>query len=199
MPLIPGGTWIGIAQDPLGSVVMSYDNYMAGYSNVPGYGDLSPETFGGKRLGGGANQANAGAGVMPLPSPWEGSRTLGKVLGAVGRGLNIFFAASLLSGDTPVPHRGRIQAQGGGLEASVSWAQRTPPTTAEGLAMVESLRTQLTTRQINERSVGFTQAERFISNAGNAGGVDAPVSRSFPPGNAIRVDIEVITGRAFVP
>ncbi|CAD5262043.1 hypothetical protein HALA3H3_930005 [Halomonas sp. A3H3] len=27
----------------------------------------------------------------------------------------------------------------------------------------------------------------------------APVSRSFPRGNAIRVDIEVITGEAFVP
>jgi RHS repeat-associated protein len=96
-------------------------------------------------------------------------------------------------------HRGRIQAQGGGLEASVSWRQMSPPTSAQGVRMLELLRRQLTDRQINERSKGFSQAERFISNAGNAGGVYAPVSRSFPQGNAIRVDIEIITGQAFVP
>ena len=38
-----------------------------------------------------------------------------------------------------------------------------------------------------------------LNNAGNAGGVIAPVSRSLPQGNSIRVDIEIITGRAFVP
>lgn len=96
-------------------------------------------------------------------------------------------------------HRGRIQAQGGGFEASVAWSQLKPPTLSEGLAMVEALKTQLTTKQINARARGFSQAERFINNAGNAGGVSAPVSRSFPQGNAIRVDIEVITGEAFVP
>ncbi len=96
-------------------------------------------------------------------------------------------------------HRGRIQAQGGGLEASVSWRQMSPPTSAQGVRMLELLKRQLTDRQINERSKGFSQAERFISNAGNVGGVYAPVSRSFPQGNAIRVDIEIITGQAFVP
>lgn len=74
-----------------------------------------------------------------------------------------------------------------------------PPTSAEGLSMLEALKTQLTERQLNERARAFSQAERFINNAGNAGGVVAPVSRSFPQGNAIRVDIEIITGQAFVP
>jgi hypothetical protein len=65
--------------------------------------------------------------------------------------------------------------------------------------MLETLKGQLTDKHVSERSKGFSQAECFINNAGNVGGVYAPVSRSFPQGNAIRVDIEIITGQAFVP
>ena len=41
----------------------------------------------------------------------------------------------------------------------------------------------------------------FIGAAGAAGGVSAPVSKSYSDGgrNCPRVDIEVIKGRAFVP
>ncbi len=40
--------------------------------------------------------------------------------------------------------------------------------------MLEELQTQLTKRQIRERARGFSQAESFINNAGNVGGVMAP-------------------------
>jgi hypothetical protein len=36
-------------------------------------------------------------------------------------------------------HRGRIQAQGGGLEASESWSSSTPPTKQEGLDLIDKL------------------------------------------------------------
>lgn len=95
-----------------------------------------------------------------------------------------------------------MQAQGGGLEASVSQRQMAPPTSERGLRrlrLLESLKGLFTDKQVNERSKGFSQVKRFINNAGNVGGVYAPVSRSFPQGNAIRVDIEIITGQTFVP
>ncbi len=41
-------------------------------------------------------------------------------------------------------HRGRIQAQGGGIEESVSWCQNdTPPTKTEGLEMIDILENRL--------------------------------------------------------
>jgi len=36
-------------------------------------------------------------------------------------------------------HRGRIQAQSGGLEASESWSSSTPPTQQEGLDLIDQL------------------------------------------------------------
>lgn len=115
--------------------------------------------------------------------------------------LNFLLSVATIPGSTPRMHRGRIQAQGGGLEASVPWSQMDPPTASEGLSMVESLKAQLTSKQLKVRAKGFQQAERFIKNAGKAGGVSAPVSRTFLTQGTkdIRVDIEVITGQAFVP
>lgn len=133
-----------------------------------------------------------------VASPW-GAFALDMLPTKMGDGT---LTAARVSGHATtdeIMHRGRIQAQGGGLEASVSWAQMNPPTTSDGEIMLETLKAQLTERQINDRIKGFSQAERFINNAGNAGGVNAPVSRSFPQGSSIRVDIEIITGQAFVP
>jgi hypothetical protein len=52
------------------------------------------------------------------------------------------------------------------------------------------------------RETAFEQAHAFVDAAASAGGVDAYTPKSFPqPPNrgGIRVDIEVITGTAFVP
>ena len=57
-------------------------------------------------------------------------------------------------------------------------------------------------RAPQERVEAFARAENFINGAEAAGGVFAPLSRSFtnqPRVGSARVDIEVITGRALVP
>ena len=138
-------------------------------------------------------------GRIAMASP-VGAAVMAMTPTKIGDGTVSGSAAYLSSRSTEQnPYRGRIQAQGGGLEKSVAWAQNFPPTTAQGLAMLNQLKASLSTKEIKERERSFNQAERFINNAGRAGGVTAPVSRSFPQGSAIRVDIEIITGQAFVP
>lgn len=99
-------------------------------------------------------------------------------------------------------HRGRFQAQGGGLEASQPWAQATPLTLGQAQALLSALQASLSSSDLALRATGFAQAQRFIENAAAAGGVCAGVSKSFPqpplPGG-VRVDIEVRAGQAFVP
>jgi RHS repeat-associated protein len=97
-------------------------------------------------------------------------------------------------------HRGRIQAQGGGTEKSVPWAQGKPPTRAQGLQMLDQLERQLTPAERAVREDALTRAREFINRAADAGGVSAPVSRTFlGQGRGVRIDIEVRTGQAFVP
>ncbi|MFK7971632.1 MAG: hypothetical protein AB8F95_14800 [Bacteroidia bacterium] len=99
------------------------------------------------------------------------------------------------------PHRGRIQAQGNSLEKSVSWAQSLPVTQEEGLAILSELTKTLSKREKGDRKTSLLKASRFIERAGKAGGVDAPVSKTFlePHSKENRIDIEVIAGRAFIP
>lgn len=102
-------------------------------------------------------------------------------------------------------NRGRIQAQGGGLEASVPWNTSSPPTVNDGLTMLNQLKQQLTPAQLLAREQAFSEAETYIIRVGQAGGVQATVSKSFPgvkpkgKGSDIRVDVEVRAGTAFVP
>ncbi|MEN8283324.1 hypothetical protein [Acinetobacter gerneri] len=51
------------------------------------------------------------------------------------------------------------------------------------------------------REQAFSAAEKFIDNAGDCGGIDAPVSKTFMVKDTKheRVDIEVIAGKAFTP
>lgn len=98
-------------------------------------------------------------------------------------------------------HRGRVQAQGGGTEESVPWAQSSPPTASDGHRMLEELAARLTPAELQARQDGFAQAHDFINRAAQAGGV-GPVKKSFPRKpvrGGIRVDIEVQKGMAFVP
>jgi hypothetical protein len=98
-------------------------------------------------------------------------------------------------------HRGRVQAQGGGTEKSESWAQASPPTFSQIMRLIERLEAQLTPQEKKIREKGFAQLRKAVENAAKAGGFWARQSRSFPkpPVGDIRVDLEVITGRAAVP
>jgi hypothetical protein len=97
-------------------------------------------------------------------------------------------------------HRGRIQAQGAGTEKSESWAQDTPPTESHLLALCDALEMQLTATELADRALPLAQLRRFIRAAAQAGGVTAPVSRSWLKRGSkdIRVDLEVISGSACV-
>ena len=65
--------------------------------------------------------------------------------------------------------------------------------------MLDELYDQLAASEQRDRDEAFRLAHHFVDAAGSKGGVDAPVSKSFPRKQAIRVDIEVNKGRAFVP
>ncbi len=95
-------------------------------------------------------------------------------------------------------HRGRIQAQGGGLEASETWNQDDPLTKQQGQNLLDRLKNKLSPEAREQRRKPFEDAERFI--AGARGGLDAPQRRSFlgPQGKGIRVDIEIWGGTAFI-
>ncbi len=94
-------------------------------------------------------------------------------------------------------HRGRFQAQGGGTEKSVSWAQDEPLTKEDGLKLLEELETQLTRKERKLREKQLEDAQRFVENAQ---GVDAPTMISFRDHKTknIRVDLEVKSGIAFI-
>lgn len=102
--------------------------------------------------------------------------------------------------DKDSKHRGRVQAQGNKLEASEPWSQNKPPTVAEGLNLLQRLKDKIRKPQIRERKEEFEKAEQFIKQAGESGGVNAPVSKTFKKKGTrdVRVDIEVIKGTAFV-
>lgn len=97
-------------------------------------------------------------------------------------------------------HRGRIQAQGDGLEESESWSENTPITHSVGLAKKEDLKNKLSRRELNLRADAFNKAKKFIDRAGDAGGVTAEVSKTYMVKSEAqkRVDIEVISGEAFI-
>lgn len=50
------------------------------------------------------------------------------------------------------PHRGRIQAQGKGLEKSVSWSQDEPLTRKQGKTLLQQLKALLTAPEQEERT-----------------------------------------------
>jgi len=98
-------------------------------------------------------------------------------------------------------HRGRIQAQGEGFDDSESWSQEEPPTTKEGLSFLQKLINKIPKPEFLKRKKEFQKAEKFIKQAGQNGGVDAKVSKTYRKKGTkdIRVDIEVQKGTAFVP
>lgn len=103
-------------------------------------------------------------------------------------------------------HRGRLQVQGDDLDRELSWAWASddPPTVAAALTALDEMKAQLSSAERALREEGFERAARFIERAAGKGGVNAPASRSFKNRRlsgayrTARVDIEVLTGRAFV-
>ena|ERR1700730_2778851 len=99
------------------------------------------------------------------------------------------------------PHRGRIQAQGGGTEKSVAWAQPDPPTENDMLGLCDRLERQLNTREKKVRELALLELRRFIQAAAKGGGLSAQVRKSFLVRGSkdIRVDLEIIKGMTCVP
>ena len=95
-------------------------------------------------------------------------------------------------------HRGRIQAQGEGLEKSVSWSQDEPLTKKEGLSLLDRLIKMLSKPEYERRKKPFEDARRYIGNVD--GGADAVKKKSFRNRKSrdARVDIEILSGTAFV-
>ena len=94
-------------------------------------------------------------------------------------------------------HRGRIQAQGNGVEKSVTWSQDEPLSREQGKTLLQQLKGQLSEKEHAERAEQFEQAERYIEGAN---GIPAPERRTFQNRKTrdVRVDIEVLAGRAFI-
>lgn len=96
-------------------------------------------------------------------------------------------------------HRGRFQAQCGGLEESESWNEPHPLQATAGHALLSRLEGKIHPREAMIRRDSFQKAHRFIDSAVTAGGV-GPCKKSFlvRGGRDQRVDIEVQSGLAFV-
>lgn len=96
-------------------------------------------------------------------------------------------------------NRGRVQAQGKGLEESVSWTTPVPPTKTDAHGRLETLKGKLSRTEMRERERPFNKAHGFIDEAPKEG-YDAPATRSFQPMPAqkdVRVDVELKKGKAF--
>ena len=98
-------------------------------------------------------------------------------------------------------HRGRIQAQGAGYEDSETWSQPNPLSSTDGIAMLDRLVARMPQRVYQARRTAVQKARTWILRVAQAGGADAPVSKTFlePGSRDERIDIEIIAGSAFVP
>lgn len=95
-------------------------------------------------------------------------------------------------------NRGRIQAQGLGLEESEAWAQANVPLKSDGYNMITRLKGKLTEKELRIRQKPFDKVARLVANA-PIKGYDI-FQQSFspcPPIKDARVDVEVKAGRAF--
>jgi hypothetical protein len=114
-------------------------------------------------------------------------------------------AAVSAVGQDGTDHRGRIQAQGAGIEESRSWAQDTPLLATDALDMVAEIETALPASERAFREVAFQKARDCIRSAAVAGGITPdrrPWKKSYPQpprGDRRRVDLEIWAGTAFVP
>ncbi len=89
-------------------------------------------------------------------------------------------------------------------EISRTWAQAASRLAADAHVDLHALEAGCAPAQLALRDQAFVDARQYVTAAQHAGGANAPVRRTFrnrnlPPKNkTARVDIEVITGLAFV-
>ena len=97
-------------------------------------------------------------------------------------------------------HRGRIQAQGDGLEASENWAQDEPLTAKDGKTLLQRLKDKIPKKELKKREKEFDKAEDLIDRSESTGGLHAHYGKSFQrdSDSDVRVDVEVLGGTAFV-
>ena len=97
-------------------------------------------------------------------------------------------------------HRGRFQAQGNGLEKTVSWTLVSPILKSQANKSIDNLKKKLSPAELSARKECFEKAYNFVKRA-PANGVSAFFKYScvpFPPNKDIRVDIDVLAGVAFI-
>lgn len=99
--------------------------------------------------------------------------------------------------NTPL-HRGRIQAQGGGVEESEPWASYDIPCKSDGHIMVGDLKMKLSNKALKQRRQAFDKAIKFINSAPACGwDVSIQSYSGCPPNRDVRVDVEIRMGKAF--
>lgn len=97
-------------------------------------------------------------------------------------------------------HRGRFQAQGNGTEKSVPWTLVSPITKSHANSNLAKLKEKLTPTELAVRQQCFEKAYEFVRRS-PSGGISAFFKHScvpFPPKRDIRVDIDVLSGIAFI-
>jgi hypothetical protein len=97
-------------------------------------------------------------------------------------------------------HRGRFQAQGGGIEESEAWDEEDPLPALDAHRLLTRLKYKITKNEYLIRREAFAKAHRFIDGSAANGGT-GPTKQSWPQPprrDQRRVDIEVQSGRAFI-
>ena len=121
--------------------------------------------------------------------------------------IGLILSAGIDSQANPIcrpTHRGRIQAQGRNpvVEESRQWAQNTPPTVTDGLNMLDAVWGDLSRSERRERRRAYERARTYIQQVSVSGGAPPGTSRTFQDPQrkdpTARIDIEVISGQAFV-
>lgn len=109
---------------------------------------------------------------------------------------------------TPMPHRGRWQAQGSDIRKpkgghSVAWDKQHPPTKQDGVNDLTTLADKCEALQRSLRETAFLKAKRWVERLPSEGystvGNSKPfyVSPPHPKNKNARVDLEVFAGKAF--
>ncbi len=96
-------------------------------------------------------------------------------------------------------HGGRFQAQGGGLEESEAWSQDEALSKNDALKLLDKLKGKLSEKDLKKREKAFRSATDYVKNT--QGGIDAVKKKSFyddKKNRSIRVDVEILGGKAFV-
>jgi len=97
-------------------------------------------------------------------------------------------------------NRGRIQAQGGRTEKSEAWTKEKDIDKKEGLSITKRLEQQLSKRELSMRKEALKQLKSRIKTSPSSG-IDAPLIKTYYDDKRkrdIRIDLEIITGRAFI-